>query len=84
VEPRITSNYFKGDPKNLIWFSGIYDIVGYKHDITSAGATSEFTIVRSSGDIKPGFRPAELERDRRKKVKSSIFYNNNPLRIDEK
>jgi hypothetical protein len=83
VEPRITSNYFKGDPKNLIWFSGIYEIVAYKHDITSAGATSAFTIVRSSPSTRKSESTA-AERNRRKDVMFETHFGNDTFGIDEK
>jgi hypothetical protein len=34
---------------NTTWFSGLYQIVGYKHSIDSSRAESEFLLVKGAG-----------------------------------
>ena len=52
VEPRMTGNDsyegFSGSERQRVWFSGLYEMVGFRHTINSSTATSEFSIIRGA------------------------------------
>ena len=55
IEPQ----FFNSDNSNLkskkhfTWFSGAYEMFGFKHTITNSSAKSEFLIVRSGASSDP-------------------------------
>lgn len=50
IEPAITPgpHNIENPTPERTWFSGYYNIMGYKHTITNSGATSEFSIQRNA------------------------------------
>jgi hypothetical protein len=58
IEPRFSTNQDTGaTPSNTTWFSGLYEIMGYKHKITTSSAESTFELARA------GTKGAELTDD---------------------
>jgi hypothetical protein len=50
IEPRFRLSQDMGSVRaNTTWFSGLYQIVGYKHSIDSSRAESEFLLVKGAG-----------------------------------
>ena len=58
IEPRFSTNQDTGSTKaNTTWFSGLYEIMGYTHKITTSSAESTFSLARS------GTKGAELTKE---------------------
>ena len=48
TEPSITFTNLDEERKRFTWFSGLYEIVGFTHTISSRGANSNFTIIKGA------------------------------------
>ena len=72
VEPSITLSNHDDKRDNFTWFSGLYEITGFKHTITSSMASSQFSLVK-------GINSSLMVQDKRRDIMADMMRGNDPF-----